>query len=193
MLRAAAAAIAVAAVFVGVMYLRFSGDSGPSQNPGATNSPVPQVQVRVCAADPTWIQPSLADILSDSNPMYYYIRGIDERAVRADYERRIYEVAPGNSVNQGWVAVSGLRGVIDSVGCPNALERSRSQGRLTLYALAGFQPVEATREDDHVTVRVRRLDRGWTDAEVTYDPPLSPGGTISFVEESGSVIVKHLH
>src|SRR5438552_6550518 len=58
--------------------------------------------------------------------------------------------APGNSLNQGWVAVSGLRGVIDPAGCPNAVERGRSQGRLSLYALAGFEPLEAARDDDRV-------------------------------------------
>jgi len=176
-LRAAAVAAVIIAAFVLVMYLRFSGDS--------------QVRVSVCAADPTWVQPSLADILSDRNPMFYYIRGIDEASARTDYERKIYQVGEGNSLNQGWVAVSGLRSVIDPAGCPNAVERGRSQGRLSLYALAGFEPLEAARDDDRVTVRVRHLDRGWTDLELTLDPPLSEGGTISFVEESGNLVAKY--
>lgn len=123
--------------------------------------------------------------------MFYYIRGASKDTIRQGYEGRIYEVVPGNSVNQGWVATSGLRGVIDPPGCPNAVEREGSGGRLALFALAGFEPVDAEREGHTVVVRVREMERGWTDLELTLDPPLGRHYSISFVDGSGQVIAEY--
>jgi hypothetical protein len=87
--------------------------------------------------------------------------------------------------------VSGLSGVIEPEGCPNAVARQRDSGRLALFALARFEPVSATREGDRVVVRVRELGRGWTDLELTLDPPLSDGGIISFVDDFGDVVARY--
>lgn len=146
------------------------------------------VAFRVCASDHDWVQPSLDWILSEENPWFYYIRGIDEETARHVYDQRIYGVVPGNSVNQGWVALSGLQGVIDPRGCPNAVKRQLSQGRLAIYSLARYEPVGASRNGDDVVVRVKETARGWSDLELTLVPPLGQERSVSFVDESGTVV-----
>lgn len=149
------------------------------------------VAFRVCASDPAWVQPALDSILSEDNGMYYYVRGIDEESARQAYDQRIYSIVPGNSVNQGWVALSGLQGVIDPFGCPDAVERQLSQGRLRLFALARYEPVSVSRTGDSVVVQVRELAQGWTDLELTLVPPLGDDRSISFVDESGAAVVAY--
>jgi hypothetical protein len=96
--------------------------------------------------------------------------GVDAALARGIYERRIYMIGPGESVNRDWSALSGLNIGGDPPGCPTAFERGTSGGRTALFALVHYRPVEVARKDNTVVVKVDAEEGGLTCETVGCNP-----------------------